>query len=66
MAVTSNPISASFRVTDLQDKTIQIYQRFRPNILLAEAELFLEAVGIIRGVPVGNGFLTVVNELAEA
>jgi len=66
MAVASKALSASLRVTNLQDETIQIFQRFRPDIILSQAELFLDAVGIIRGVPVGNGFLTVVNELAEA
>jgi hypothetical protein len=66
MTVTTKPLNASFRVTNLQDETIQIYQRFRPEILLSQAEMILEAVGMIRGVPVGNGFLTVTNELAEA
>jgi hypothetical protein len=66
MAVLSKPLSASLKLTDMQDETIQIFQRIRPNIILLQAEMILEAVGSIRGVPVGNGFLTVTHELAEA
>ncbi|MCL2499978.1 MAG: hypothetical protein FWE90_06525 [Defluviitaleaceae bacterium] len=66
MAVTSKTLGASLRVTNLQDETIQIFQRIRPDIIMSQAELFLDAIGALRGVPVGNGYLTVTQELAEA
>ena len=66
MNVTGTPISASLRVTDMQDETIQSFHRIRHSISLAQSEIFLNAVGLVRGGPVGNGFLTVTTELAEA
>jgi hypothetical protein len=66
MAVSVKPIAASFKVTNLQDKTIQNYPRFRADITAHQAEMFLEALGLIRGGLIGNGYLTVTTELAEA
>jgi len=66
MAITGTPINASLRVTNMQDEPIQNFHRFRHNISFSQAESFLNAVGIVRGGPVGNGFLTVTTELAEA
>lgn len=66
MAVVSKPLSATFKIVNLQNDAIQTFQNFRTDISLSQAEMFLDAVGLIRGGPVGNGFLTVTTELAEA
>jgi len=66
MNVNSIPISATLRAVDMQDDTIQSLHRIRPGIILAEAELVLDAIAIIRNQPIGNGFLTVTNELRQA
>jgi hypothetical protein len=66
MAVTRTPIRGNFRITNMQDEVIQSYQRFRHDISAVQAEQILEAVALLRGHPVGNGYLTVTNELAEA
>lgn len=66
MAVVSTPIRTNFRITNMQDEVIQSYQRFRHDITQNEAELVMDAVGMIRGILIGNGFLTVTNELTEA
>jgi len=66
MNVTSIPISATIRAVDTQDATIQSLHRIRPGIIAAEIGLVLDAISIIRNQPVGNGFLTVTNELRPA
>ena len=66
MAVTSTPIRANFRITNMQDEVVQSYQRFQPDLALLQAEKFLDAFATLRGAPVGNAFLTVTNELADA
>ncbi|MCL2187431.1 MAG: hypothetical protein FWC16_01345 [Defluviitaleaceae bacterium] len=66
MAVTSTPIRTNFRITNMQDEVIQSYQRFRHDISLSQAEQFMDAITFLRGHELGNGFLTVTNELAEA
>ncbi|MCL2204581.1 MAG: hypothetical protein FWB88_11660 [Defluviitaleaceae bacterium] len=66
MNVTSTPLRAHLRITNILDEVIQRYQRIEPGINRESAELFIESVSLIRGLPVGNGFLTVTTQLAEA
>ena len=66
MTVTSTPIRTNFRITNMQDEVIQSCQRFRHDLTVGDAEQFMEAVGMLRGIAIGNAFLTVTNELAEA
>jgi hypothetical protein len=66
MAVNSIPISAFLRITDMQDEVVQTFHRMRPDITRPQAEMVLDAVGIIRNAAAGNGFLIVTNELREA
>jgi len=63
MDVRSIPVSATLRLTDLQDEAIQSFHRIRPGITRDEGESVLSAVQVIRNAPVGNGFLTITNEL---
>ena len=65
MAITSRHVSGSVRLTDNEDKTIHSYHRIRPTIVGPQLELFLQAVGMIRGEAVGNAFLTITAELME-
>lgn len=66
MAVTSIPVGAIFRVTDMQDEVVQRFHRFRHDITQPQAEMVLNAVSNIRQAPVNNGYLVVTNELREA
>ena len=66
MNVNSIPISATLRTVDMQDVTIQSLHRIRPGIAVHEVELVLDAIGLIRNQAVGNGFLTITNELRQA
>ena len=66
MNVTSIPISATLRAVDMQDATIQSLHRMRPGIIAAEVGLVLDAISVIRSQPIGNGFLTITNELRQA
>ena len=66
MAVTSSILSTNLRVVDMEDKTIQSYRQIAPNITQVRANAFLEAMAVIRGGDIGNGFLTVTTALEEA
>ena len=63
MNVTSIPISATLRTVDMQGASIQSMQRIRPGIIKAEVGLVLDAISVIRNQPIGNGYLTITNEL---
>jgi hypothetical protein len=66
MTIQNIPVSATLRVTDMQDDIIQSISRVEPNMQLGQAELLLDAIGVIRGTLVGNGLLIVTNELRQA
>lgn len=65
MTVQSNPLGATLRVIDMQEKVIQSFARVTPTMRLDQAEMFLDAIGVIRGSLVGNGLLIVTNELRQ-
>ncbi|MCL2363349.1 MAG: hypothetical protein FWC71_01655 [Defluviitaleaceae bacterium] len=66
MNVINVPISATLRAVSMQNETIQSLHRMRPGIIAAEVGLVLDAISVIRNLPIGNGFLTITNELRQA
>jgi len=66
MTIENKLLGAAFKIVDLQNKSIQILRSVRTDISTSQGELILDAVGLLRGGPVGNGFLTVTHELVEA
>jgi len=66
MNVISTPLRASLRVTNMQDEVVQTFHRMRHDIPALDAEAMMTAVSMVRGIPIGNGFLTVTSQLTEA
>ena len=66
MNVTSIPINATLRAVNMQDEHVQSLHRMRPDISRSQMESVLTAISTVRGSSIGNGFLTITNELREA
>ena len=65
MAVISQHLAGSLRLTGGERETIHSYHRIRPTIARPAVESFVQGVGMIRGENVGNAYLTLTTELLE-